>query len=308
MHSYFNSLSPRTRGIVFILFSAVVWSGWMVVSSYSVRGSLTAYDITALRFGTAGLILLPILIKKGLRIGPWGIWGGLWLAAMMGTPFNILAIWAMKFAPTSHAALINISMLLATTLGGVFLLREKISGLRIWGIVISLSGVGCLLAATDSAAPHELMMLGHAMFMLSGCLWAVYAISMKRWKVEPMHAAAAVCVYSGALYIPIYLVFLHPQIGLHNWHEAAFQGVYQGIINSIFALLCFNRAVNLLGASTTSAFLPLIPALATLLAIPALGQIPGTLEWAGIGLACSGVFLSSGIVGKFLNSRATATP
>jgi drug/metabolite transporter (DMT)-like permease len=302
MQNYFNSLSARTRGISLILFSVFVWAGWTIVSSYGVRNSLTAYDITAMRFGTAGLILLPILLKKGLRLGPWGIWGGLWLAFMMGVPFNILAIWAMKFSPASHAALINITMLMVSTVGGIFLLREKTNALKVTGVVISLTGVVCLLAATD-AGNHDIMLLGHIMFIVSGSLWGIYTLSMKIWKVDPLHTVAAVCVYSALLYIPIYVLFLNPQIGAHNWQAAAFQGFYQGLINSVFALLCFNRAVALLGASTTTAFLPLIPAIVTLSAIPVLGQVPTELEWAGVALASGGVFLSSGILGKWLGQK-----
>ena len=43
----------------------------MVLSTYSVRGSLTAADITALRFGVAGLAFLPYALRKGLKVGPW---------------------------------------------------------------------------------------------------------------------------------------------------------------------------------------------------------------------------------------------
>jgi drug/metabolite transporter (DMT)-like permease len=64
----------------------------------------------------------------------------------------------------------------------------------------------------------------------------------------------------------------------------------------VFALLCYNRAVALLGATTSSAFLPLIPALATLAAMPLLHEYPTSIEWLGIALAGGGVLLSTGIV------------
>ena len=305
MRNYFNSLSPRTRGIAFIMFSVLVWSGWMVISGYGVRSGLSAYDITALRFGTAGIILFPILLKKGFRLGPWGIWGGIWLAFMMGAPYNIIAIWGMKMAPTSHASLINTFMVLMTTLGGVVLLREKTSALRITGLLISIAGVFCLLTAKSTGA-SENMLLGHVLFIVSGCIWAVYAVSAKSWKIDPMHTTAAVCFYSGAIYVPIYLLFIPSQMSMANLDAAVFQAVFQGVINSVFALLCFNRAIQLLGASTSSAFLPLIPALATVVSIPVLGQVPNAQEWLGVALACGGVFLSSGILGRLLGQKENA--
>ncbi|PZP86434.1 MAG: hypothetical protein DI582_02905 [Azospirillum brasilense] len=294
------------KGVMLVLFSVLVWSGWMVISSHGVRGTLTAYDITALRFGTAGLLLLPILLRKGLRLGPWGIWGGIFLACLMGATYNTLTVYGMRFAPVSHAGLINTGMLIVTTLGGIFLLKEKTSGMRVLGIAISLSGIACLLLAngTGDAFPH--IHRGHALFFLGGAMWAVYALFVRAWKVDPLHVTAAVCVWSAVLFLPVYFAFIPSHISAQNLHEAIFQAVYQGIINSIFALLCYNRGIALLGATTSSAFLPLIPVLATLAAIPVLNEMPTGLEVLGIGLASAGVLLSTGAIEKWLRAKANA--
>ena len=300
-----HAIPARTFGVLCVLLAVMVWSGWIVLSSYSVRGTLTAYDITALRFGTAGLLLLPVLIKKGLRLGPWGIFGGFFLACMMGAPYNTITIYAMKFAPASHAAgIINTAMLSLTTLAGIFLLREGTSPLRLLGLGLSIIGISCLLAS-DNGAPgsHDDMLLGHLLFLLGGAIWAVYAITAKRWHVDPLHATASVCVCSAIMYLPIYFAFLPSNIGMHNINEAVFQGAYQGILNSIIALLCYNNAIRMLGASTSSAFLPLIPVISTLIAIPALGEVPGPFEWVGIALAACGVLLSTGMISRMLIAR-----
>ena len=49
----YTQTHPRMVGILSILFAVLVWVGWTVSSSYSVRAGLTAYDLTALRFGLA---------------------------------------------------------------------------------------------------------------------------------------------------------------------------------------------------------------------------------------------------------------
>lgn len=294
---------PTLQGIAFVMFSVLVWSGWMVFSSHGVRGTLTAYDLTALRFGTAALVMLPVLLKKGLRVGPWGIWSGIFLASLMGATYNTLTIYGMKFAPVSHMGLINTGMLVMTTLGGIFLLKEKTNALRILGIVISLSGIGCLLVANPSSELGGRIHIGHAAFFIGGSMWAVYALFVKHWKLDALHVTAAVCVWSGVLFMPIYWFFLPHNINAGNMNEAIFQAGYQGIINSVFALLCYNRAIKLLGAATSSAFLPLIPVIATLAAIPLLNEVPIPLEWLGIALASGGVMLSTGIVGRWLGQK-----
>ena len=302
MHSTSPTATPAklpVKGVALVLFSVLVWSGWMLFSSHSVRGTLSAFDLTALRFGTAALVMLPVVLKRGLRVGPWGIWSGLLLACLMGATYNSLTIYGMRFAPVSHAGLINTGMLIMTSLGGLFLLRERTNALRLLGIAISLSGIGCLLAANPAGDLYAHIHRGHALFFAGGSMWAVYALLVRHWKLDALHVTAAVCFWSGAIFLPIYLLFLPHGITPENAPQAVFQALYQGVLNSVFALLCYNRAVALLGATTSSAFLPLIPVIATLGAMPLMQEYPMKLEWLGIALASFGVVLSTGAFEKW---------
>ena len=289
-------LSPRLQGVAYVLFAVMVWSGWMILSRYSVRGTLTPYDITALRFGVAGMILLPVVLRQGISIGPYGKKGGLWLALMMGAPYNTIAIAGMHYAPASHAAsIINTVMLTVTTLCGIGLLKEKVTKARLAGVVLSIFGISCMLYASQ-LMPEVNAWIGNVLFMIAATMWAFYTLCVRAWHADPLHATATVCVLSMVIYLPIYFAFIPSHIGMDNLHEVAFQAFYQGFVNSVLALLCFNRGVRLLGATTTSAFLPLVSICSTLLAIPLLQEVPGLLEWAGIFLASCGVFLATGII------------
>lgn len=288
-------MSPRNKGIACVLFAVTVWSGWVVLGRYSVRGSLTAYDITALRFGVAGILLLPVLIKKGLSIGPYGWKGGLLLGMLMGAPYNTIAIAAMRYAPVSHAALINTTMLTITTVVGLIWLKERTNALRMLGVILSVGGIGCMLYASGDGGDKA--WLGSLMFIIGGTMWAGYTLCVRAWKADPLHATAAVSTMS-LLYLPIYFLFIPSHIGMDNIGEVLFEAGYQGVINSIIALLCFNRGIQLLGATMSSAFLPLVLIFSTLMAIPLLGEMPGNLEWAGIALASVGVLLSTGIFNR----------
>lgn len=296
--------SPRTEGIACSLVAVFVWSGWMVLSSYGVRGSLTAYDITALRFGTAALLLLPVVFRKGLRIGPYGIWGAVWLTALMGSTYNTLCIIGFKYAPTSHGSIIQTTVLLLTTIGGMFLLREKLTRMQCVGILLSVIGIACLLDASNVSMPE--MWIGHLLFFIGGVMWACYTLTLRTWSADPLQVAGAVSLLSAVSFLPVYFLFLPSNIGMHNLGEAAFQAMYQGILNSIFALICYNRAVALIGAAGTSAFLPLIPVLAALMAMPILGERPTWMEWSGIGLAAIGVLMATGLIGRIIGKTRAA--
>ena len=45
------------RGALYGLAAVSIWSGWIVVARLGLQTSLTPWDIAALRFGVAGLLL-----------------------------------------------------------------------------------------------------------------------------------------------------------------------------------------------------------------------------------------------------------
>ncbi len=290
--------SNMFKGFAYVLFSICVWSGWMVASRFAVKGTLTAYDITAIRFTVSGILLLPFAFKHGLRIGPKGLLGGFILSLLMGAPYTNIAIAGMAFAPASHAStVINGTLLVFTTIAGIYALREPTSLLRIAGVACSVLGICCMLAAKNAYGGSD-QWFGHLLFVISGSLWAGYVILVRAWKANALQAATAVCVLSMIFYMPFYLLFVHSHISMQNWHEVAFQSFYQGILTAIIALISFNAGIHILGASRAGALIPLVPVFSTLLAIPVLGEIPSALEWTGVAAVSSGVFLASGIIGR----------
>lgn len=287
--------NQQIKGYACILLSIFIWAGWMVASRYAVKGSLTAYDITAIRFTVAGLILLPIAIKRGFRIGPYGILGGIILSIGVGAPYTNLAVLGMKYAPASHAStFINGTLLITTTVVGILALKEPTTRLRLIGVGCSFVGVICMFFA-KSAHGSEDAWIGHVLFIVSGLMWSSYTLLVRAWRADALQAAAAVCVLSMIGYMPFYLALAESHITLEHWKEVAFQGMYQGVLTAVIALISFNAGIRILGASRAGAFIPLVPVLATLLAIPILGEVPNEREVLGVACVSLGVLLASGL-------------
>src|SRR5256885_1174069 len=68
--------STYTRGALCGLAAVSIWAGNIVVAGLGLRSSLTPWDISAIRFGVAGLLLAPYLLPKGLAFDRLG-WLGL---------------------------------------------------------------------------------------------------------------------------------------------------------------------------------------------------------------------------------------
>src|SRR5712672_2628036 len=93
-------------GAVFGVAAGSIWAGWSAVTRLAVMTSLDAWDIPALRFGVAGLLLSPILVQRGLaldRLGWLGLGG---IIVGQGAPYALVAASGMRFAPAyDHGAL-----------------------------------------------------------------------------------------------------------------------------------------------------------------------------------------------------------
>jgi drug/metabolite transporter (DMT)-like permease len=86
------------RGALFGLCAVLIWAGNIVVAGLGLRSSLTPWDISAIRFGVAGLVLVPYLMRSGLAVDRLG-WIGLAALVLGGAPTVLLANAGLLFAP-----------------------------------------------------------------------------------------------------------------------------------------------------------------------------------------------------------------
>jgi drug/metabolite transporter (DMT)-like permease len=80
----------RLSGVLSGLAAVSIWASWGVITRLALSGSLNAWDIVALRFGVAGLLLAPIVVRQGLARDRLG-WLGLGvLVAGNGSPYALV--------------------------------------------------------------------------------------------------------------------------------------------------------------------------------------------------------------------------
>ncbi|WP_421783403.1 DMT family transporter [Kiloniella litopenaei] len=287
--------STITMGIIYGLMAALLWGAWPVVSSLGLQNqTLTPYDITALRFGVAGIILLPLILKRGFK--GIGLPGSLLFAFGAGAPYLLFTVTGLKFAPASHMGIIAPScMLTLSTIGGWFILGDRPDRNRLLGLGVIILGVA-LLGWSGLAMAGDNQWIGHLMFMAGGGCWATYTVSSKYFKADPLHATALVSVLSMVIYLPLYFTFGDPQIFVAPMEETLFQAVFQGIGSAVLALLFYTKAVALLGAAKGAVFAALVPGIAVILALPVLGEEPTTIEIVGVSIVTIGMVGALGLI------------
>ena len=291
------SRADYTRGALWGLAAISIWVGWILytrVGVTSATSKMSPYDLVALRFACAGLVMLPIVWRRGLAIERVGLVTWLLVVCCAGVPYVLLASCGLQFAPAAQAgALIPGTMPLWAALLALIFLKEHISGLRRIGLALIPLGIVSILG--DGLFHFETgYWRGHLMFIAAAMTWATFTVAVRRSGLEAMHAAAIVSVVSMVAYLPVYLLWLPHQLSETPWPAIAGQTLYQGIVVSIISLVAYARAVNILGASLAASFASLVPVLAMLAAIPLLGEKPGKSDVLGILVITIGVFLASG--------------
>jgi drug/metabolite transporter (DMT)-like permease len=293
-----NSASPNIflRGAAYGVSAVTIWAGMMVFTRMGVRTSLTPFDLAALRFGVAGLVLLPVVIRRGWGFAQLGWRGFLVLTVGAGAPYGLVGAFGLRYAPAADAGVLASSvMTLFVAVMSWTVLRERIPLPRIVGLACIAIGativVGGGLFAPASAMRH----VGQALLLLAALMWAAYTVAMRRGGLTPLHAVALVSVTSLLGYIPLYVLLGGARhLLLVPPSELLFQAVFQGVIGTVVSLFLYGKAVAYLGASRGGAFGALVPALAALFAIPLLDEIPTMTSWLSIVFASAGVYLACG--------------
>jgi drug/metabolite transporter (DMT)-like permease len=289
-----RSAAEYVRGALYGLAAVSIWSGWIVVARLGLKSSLTPWDIAALRFGVAGLLLLPYVRSNGLALDRLG-WIGLAAIVLGGGAPVLFANAGLMFAPAAHAgALFPGVMPLMVALLAAAILGEPFTGAKKIGFVLILVGAFGIAWRAGSDAIDSRQTLGHLLFLGSALAWACYTVAMRGARLGGLHAAAIAAVGALILYLPIYLLVAGASLASAPWGDIALQAFVQGILTAIVSLIFYGRAVSILGASSGAAFAALSPAMTALMAIPILGEWPSAMDWIAIAAISVGVYVVSG--------------
>ena len=114
-----------------------------------ILGGLGAVDMIFARYVVAGAIMLPLLLRYGVRdFAGIGFRRSLILMLLGGAPFALLQTGGYGFAPLAHGAVIAPSTVtIVSTIGAALFLRERLSRNHLIGAAVVLMGIGPVGAA-----------------------------------------------------------------------------------------------------------------------------------------------------------------
>jgi drug/metabolite transporter (DMT)-like permease len=196
----------------------------------------------------------------------------------------------MKRVPASHGSLIVALNPVLVMLISSFFGKERIKGIRIVGLLLSLAGTAIVIARGDIFSLFSTFTWGDA-FML-GCpiAWAFYTYFAKdALKTTTPLQASTWSILLGFLMILFFVPFeTYPTIvDWTVWLALA----YLGICGSILGFVWYYEGIQKIGPLKTSAFNNLIPIFAMILSVIVLGETIHGYTIYGSAMVIGGVFL-----------------
>lgn len=285
-----------SKGIAVGLVAANIGALYTVFARWGIERGLSSPDLTVLRFGVAGVLMLPVFALAWRRdstqiTGRWKVW--LLVALFAGTPFGLLIFAALQFAPPSHAAVFPFAaMSVMGMVLGSLVLRDRMTLRRVVGIGVVLIGL-VLVSGVDASGLTLRASLGDAMFLLAGTLWAGFGIVSRKHRLDPLLATSVISISALVTYVPAYFWFTGAS-HLMNADRTVLlvEVVVQGVIAGVGTLYTYSKLVSLLGPSRAAVFPALAPGLAALMAWPVLGHVPVMTEAVGLMLVMVGLIVA----------------
>ncbi len=280
-------------GVLLAVFTACVWAGWMMMTRLGVTSSLSPVDIAFLRFGSAGLILLPVAWRNRKLVREAPKLPLLALVLCGGLAYILLMAVAFRHASAAHGIMTPGTIPVFVAVLSWFIFRDRFTWPRIAGYALILGGVGVKISASSS---ESLTMLAADLFFLGGALcMAVYTVIHRALGFSALVTTAFICTGSMLLGIIPYMLYQCFNPHFLPLKDAVVQMLYQGLLTSVISQMAYVRAVGLIGSARASAFVALVPVLAVALAIPVLGEYPTGGDMLFVAVLSGGVLLASGV-------------
>ena len=264
-------MTARTQGYLFVCITMCIWGGFTILSRLNLHWHVSAWDLVAMRFAIAFLILMPVLIyKKDLAF--------LWhprpviLALTGGLAYCLTVYTAFLHAPAAHAAIFLNGCIPLCTAVAAYLLFKQPFDKHTW---LSLSIMLSALALMSYLTLHEQASafgLGDILFFLSAVWWGIFTVLLKQWKLSAWHSMASVAIWSALIYLPIYILFIPKHFQEAEPVHLLVQGVFHGVLVVIIATLTYVAAIERLGAFKTGSIVTLAPFIAAIIAVPLLNE------------------------------------
>ena len=277
-----------------IVLAMIFWSFSFIWTKIAIE-SFPPVTLVILRLILASILLygyakisrsFQMLRKKDV---PWF----LLLALFEPFLYYIGETYGLTMMDATSASVIIATIPLFAPILAFFLFKEQIGWTNILGIVVSVCGVLLVIYQPGSSFDAA---LGGVLLMFMAVFSAVFYTATLR-KISSHYKAVNVIFYQsliGVLYfIPVVLIVDLPNFSSIKISFESLQALLMlTIFASVLAFVLFARVIRVLGIAKVNVFVNLIPVFTAIFAWMILGQELNMIQFTGIVIVVSGLFVS----------------
>ncbi|MBN1423813.1 DMT family transporter [Candidatus Fermentibacteria bacterium] len=281
-----------------LVLTALFWGGTFIA------GRVAADDVgpfsgAFLRFAVASVILVLVLAvreRESLRV-PLGELPRLILLGLFGTVlYNVFFFKGLQTVSAGRASIIVALNPALIALCSAIFLRERMTGSRVLGVVLSLSGAMTVISRGDF-----LTLLGGGVaagdLCVLGCVGSWVAFTMIGRKTMDRLTPLAMVTWSAVVGTAgLAVMAFREGLATHVGHypvEVWLGTAYLAVFGTVLGFVWFYQGVKALGPTRAGVFINFVPASSVFLGILLLGEKPTSSLVGGLLLVTAGVYLSN---------------
>lgn len=281
------------RGYAALLATIFIWGTTFIATKVLLR-QVGPLQLTLLRFVIAFLVLVPFAVRQGFKLkdifNP-----AFMLFGLTGTTlYYALQNLGMSFTSISSTSLILSIVPVLTAILAVIFLKEKLSRLRVVGILLVTAGVALIAIYSGGGSESSKPLLGNLLVFAGGLSWAIYTIQGRKMVGDfPALRMTTASTGAGLLFLVPFAVWEAFTSGLPHFDMLGTADLlYLGVIASALTMFLWNYSLHYLPASVASTYINLVPIIGVASGY-LLGEKPPLLQLIGGLLAIAGVWISS---------------
>ena len=240
------------KGTLFALGATAIWAGNYIIAR-GLNDIIPPVTLAFWRWLVAVLVFTPFAINK-IKV-QWHLVKQnivyLSLTAILGvSAFNTLLYIASHTTSAINLSLMSLTFPIFMVILSVLFLREKITVIKVIGIILVVTGVIVLVTKGKLDTLFNMTFaIGDIWMLLGALLWSVYSLLLKR---KPKEINSVTFQYStfalGLLFLlPFYIWESTIALPVKFETRILLSVLYIGVVSSLLAYYLWNRSVEMVG-------------------------------------------------------------
>jgi drug/metabolite transporter (DMT)-like permease len=295
-----NNSFKAHAGLLFTnLFFAI---NYTAVKHLANNGYIGPFGLNAIRVGVSvALFWLLFLASPGKPGIQRQHIGRFLLCAVTGVAINqLLFIKGLSMTYSIHASLLILITPILITVFAAVLLREKVTGAKVLGLLLGIGGALVLVLKRPGGGAGSDVLLGDIFIIVNAISYTFYFVLVKPLMAQ--YSAVHVIRWVFTLGLPMVLPFGWQELGAVQWPGfGTMEWVALGLVvfcGTFLAYLFNAYGIKVLGASVAGAYIYTQPILAAAIAMLVLGEPLEPYKLLAAGLIFAGVYLANKTAAK----------